>query len=219
MNLKIIFFAIIILLFQISISAQQNQLRASMGIDFINTPSLIDYINQSNFASDGSQLPTFNTAVNFSGEYGKLLNDNFQLSVELAYLIYSYNASNINGRYDISYDLIMPSLMTFYVVSGKGYDFKFGGGAGIRFLSVDETLPASARSDNYTSTGFGAIIRAEGNTLLGGNVYANVITDIRYDINGEPKGNLGNLRNNVLNENVNFNSLSVGIKLGVSYFF
>uniref|UniRef100_A0A832G1P0 Outer membrane protein beta-barrel domain-containing protein n=1 Tax=Ignavibacterium album TaxID=591197 RepID=A0A832G1P0_9BACT len=219
MNLKNILFVLIVLLYQISISAQQNQLRASMGIDFINTPSLIDYINQSNFASDGSQLPTFNTAVNFSGEYGKLLNENFQLSIELAYLLYSYNASNINGRYDISYDLIMPSLLAFYVVSGKGYDFKFGGGAGIRFLSVDETLPASARSDNYTSTGFGAIIRAEGNTLLGGNVYANVITDIRYDINGEPKGNLGNLRNNVLNENVNFNSLSVGIKLGVSYFF
>lgn len=219
MNLKNILLALTVLFCQISISAQQNQLRASMGIDFINTPSLIDYINQSNFASDGSQLPTFNTAVNFSGEYGKLLNDNFQLSVELAYLLYSYNASNINGRYDISYDLIMPSLMAFYVVSGKGYDFKFGGGAGIRFLSVDETLPASARSDNYTSTGFGAMIRAEGNTLLGGNIYANIITDIRYDINGEPKGNLGNLRNNVLNENVNFNSLSVGIKLGVSYFF
>lgn len=219
MNLKNILLALTVLFCQISISAQQNQLRASMGIDFINTPSLIDYINQSNFASDGSQLPTFNTAVNFSGEYGKLLNENFQLSVELAYLLYSYNASNINGRYDISYDLIMPSLMAFYVVSGKGYDFKFGGGAGMRFLSVDETLPASARSDNYTSTGFGAIIRAEGNTLLGGNIYANIITDIRYDINGEPKGNLGNLRNNVLNENVNFNSLSVGIKLGVSYFF
>lgn len=219
MNIKNILFTLTVLSCQISISAQQNQLRVSMGIDFINSPSLIDYINQSNFSSDGSQLPSFNTAVNFSVEYGKLLNENFQLSIELAYLLYSYNASNINGRYDISYDLIMPSLMAFYVVSGKGYDFKFGGGAGIRFLSVDETLPASARSDNYTSTGFGAIIRAEGNTLLGGNVYANIITDIRYDINGEPKGNTGNLRNNVLNENVNFNSLSVGIKLGVSYFF
>lgn len=219
MNIKNILFTLTVLSCQISISAQQNQLRVSMGIDFINSPSLIDYINQSNFSSDGSQLPSFNTAVNFSGEYGKLFNENFQLSVELAYLLYSYNASNINGRYDISYYLIMPSLMAFYVVSGKGYDFKFGGGAGIRFLSVDETLPASARSDNYTSTGFGAIIRAEGNTLLGGNVYANIITDIRYDINAEPKGNNGNLRNNVLNENVNFNSLSVGIKLGVSYFF
>ncbi|BDQ04133.1 hypothetical protein [Ignavibacterium sp.] len=219
MKLKRVFFIVIIFYSNVFLSAQQNQLRASMGIDFINTPSLIDYINQSNFASDGSQLPTFNTAVNFSGEYGRLLNDNFQLSFELAYLIYSYNASNINGRYDISYDLMMPSVLAFYVLSGRGYNFKFGGGAGLRFISVDETLPASARSDKYTSTGFGAIIRAEGNTLLSGNVYANVIADIRYDLNGEPSGNPGNLRNNVLNENVNFNSLSVGIKLGVSYFF
>lgn len=219
MKLKKIFFVLLILISLKSITAQENQLRASMGIDFISTPSLVDYINQSNFASDGSELPAFNTAVNFSGEYGKIISENFQLSAELAYLLYSYNTSNINGRYDISYDLIMPSLLAFYVVSGNGYSFKFGGGAGIRFLSVDETLPASIRSDNYTSTGFGAILRAEGNTLLGGKFYANVITDIRYDINGEPNGDNGYLRNNVLNENVNFNSLSVGIKLGVSYYF
>ncbi len=219
MKLNKNFVLLLIICSAMILSAQQNQIRANMGIDFINTPSMIDYINQSNFASDGSQLPTFNTAVNFSVEYGRLLNENFQLSAELAYLIYSYNASNINGRYDLSYNLIMPSLLAFYVLSGKGYDFKFGGGAGLRFLSVDETLPASVRSDNYTSTGFGAILRAEGNTLLSGNFYANIIADIRYDLTGEPKGNLGNLRNNVINENVNFNSLSVGIKLGVSYFF
>lgn len=219
MKLNKVFSFLLIIYSTTILLAQPNQLRVNMGIDFINTPSMIDYINQSNFASDGSELPTFNTAVNFSGEYGRLLNENFQLSAELAYLIYSYNANNINGRYDLSYDLIMPSILAFYVLNGKGYDFKFGGGAGLRFLSVDETLPASVKSDNYTSTGFGVILRAEGNTLLSGNLYANVITDIRYDLNGEPTGSSGNLRNNVLNENVNFNSLSVGIKLGVSYFF
>jgi hypothetical protein len=190
-----------------------------MGIDFINSPSLFDYINQNNFASDGSQLPSFNTAVNFSSEYGRRITENFQLSAELAYLLYSYNASNINGRYDISYSLIMPSLLSFYVLSGRGYNFKFGGGVGIRFASVDETLPASVHSDNYTSTGFGGIIRAEGNTLLGGDFYATILADLRYDVNGEPKGSAGTLRNNVLNENVNLNSLSFGIKLGISYFF
>ncbi len=219
MKLNIIFSVLIIIFSENLLFAQQNQFRANMGIDFINTPSLIDYINQSNFASDGSQLPTFNTAVNFSGEYGRLLNENLQLSIELSYLIYSYNAGNINGRYDLSYNLMMPSLLAFYVLSGKGYNFKFGGGAGIRFLSVDETLPASVKSDNYSSTGFGVILRAEGNTLLSGNLFANIITDFRYDFNGEPSGNNTSLHNNVLNENVNFNSLSVGIKLGVSYFF
>lgn len=219
MKLKNFLFALIIFLCQFTITAQQNQLRASMGIDFINLPSLFDYINQNNFASDGSQLPSFNTAVNFSSEYGRRITENFQLSAELAYLLYSYNASNINGRYDISYSLIMPSLLSFYVLSGRGYNFKFGGGVGIRFASVDETLPASVHSDNYTSTGFGGIIRAEGNTLLGGDFYATILADLRYDVNGEPKGSAGTLRNNVLNENVNLNSLSFGIKLGISYFF
>lgn len=219
MSIHRIIFILVIFYSSISLIAQQNELRVNMGIDFINSPSLSDYINQSNFASDGSQLPTFNTAVNFSGEYGRLLNDNFQLSIELAYLLYSYNTSNINGRYDISYDLVMPSILAFYVLRGQGYNFKFGGGAGIRFLSVDETLPASVSSDNYKSTGFGAVIRTEGNTLLGENIFANISADLRYDFNGEPTGDNGNLRNNVLNENVNFNSLSFGIKLGVSYFF
>ncbi len=219
MKLRKIFFMLLMLFSTSILFSQQNQLRMNMGIDFLNTPSLIDYINQSNFASDGSQLPTFNTAVNFSGEYGRLLNENFQLSFELGYLLYSYNASNINGRYDISYDIIMPSVLAFYVLRGNGYNFKFGGGTGFRFLSVDETLPASVRSDNYRSTGFGILLRAEGNTLLSGNFFANIITDIRYDLNGEPTGDNGNLRNSVLNENVNFNTLSVGIKLGVSYFF
>jgi hypothetical protein len=219
MKLKNFLFVLIIFLCQFTITAQQNQLRASMGIDFINSPSLFDYINQNNFASDGSQLPSFNTAVNFSSEYGRRITENFQLSAELAYLLYSYNASNINGRYDISYSLIMPSLLSFYVLSGRGYNFKFGGGVGIRFASVDETLPASVHSDNYTSTGFGGIIRAEGNTLLGGDFYATILADLRYDVNGEPKGSAGTLRNNVLNENVNLNSLSFGIKLGISYFF
>lgn len=198
---------------------QNNQLRVDMGIDFINAPSLIDYINQNNFSSDGSQLPTFNSAVNFSGEYGRIIADNFQLSLELSYLIYSYNASNINGRYDISYNLVMPSLLAFYVIGGKGYNFKFGGGLGPRLLNVDEQLPASPKSDNFSSTGFGIILRAEGNTLLSGNVYANIIADVRYDVNGEPEGTLGKIKNNIVNEFVNFNSLSFGIKLGFSYFF
>lgn len=212
------YYAIIFFPFGIVLS-QQNQIRFDMGIDFINAPSMIDYINQNNFASDGAQLPTFNSAVNFSAEYGRIINQNFQISAELAYLIFSYNANNINGRYDLSYNLLMPTILAFYVLGGSGYNFKFGGGVGVRFLSVDEQLPASPKSDSFSSTGFGGILRAEGNTLLSGNVYANIIADIRYDANGEPEGSLGKLKNNVINENVNFNSLSFGIKLGVSYFF
>ena len=72
---------------------------------------------------------------------------------------------------------------------------------------------------NYSNTGFGFILRAEGNTLLGGNFYANIGADLKYDINGSPKSGSSNLYNNISRENVNLNSLAVGLRLGVSYIF
>ena len=113
----------------------------------------------------------------------------------------------------------MPSILGYYVLNGTGYNFKFGGGAGVRLLSVDESLPGTGSSDNYSSTGYGFILRAEGNTAIAENVYAHIAADVRYDVNGEPENNGENLYNVVYKENVNFNSLSFGIRLGISYQF
>jgi hypothetical protein len=50
-------------------------------------------------------------------------------------------------------------------------------------------------------------------------VYAKISVQARYDINGEPEDDGTPLINNIAKENVNFNSLSVGLSLGVSYIF
>jgi hypothetical protein len=62
-------------------------------------------------------------------------------------------------------------------------------------------------------------VRAEGNTLLGGNIYAKIGAQAGYDFNGEPENDGVPIFNNASDENVNFNSLSVGVSLGVSYIF
>jgi hypothetical protein len=50
------------------------------------------------------------------------------------------------------------------------------------------------------------------------NLFANIGGDLRYDINGEPEDNSGHtLYNIVENENVSFNSFSLGVNLGISY--
>jgi hypothetical protein len=193
----------------------QGELKGVMGIYFINSPSMQDYVNQS-FAPPDDQLGSFVSSVMFAGEGGLFVNPDFIVTLEAAYQIYSYTTTGLNGQYELSLNNIMPSLLAYYVVSGNGYNFKFGGGVGIRFVSVNESKPASGSID-YSSTGYGLIGRIEGNTLLGGNVYANVGFDIRYDINGEPESNGAALRNNILDENVNFNSLSLGLRLGITY--
>ena len=212
-KILIFFFVIIISIF--SFAQKPNEVRASMGIDFVSIPSLKDYIDQLPY----EQLADFNAAINFSGSYGRMLSESYQLQLEVGYFLYSFNSSGIDGQYDLTYNLIMPSVLNYYVLNGTGYNFKFGGGAGVRFLSMDESLPGTGSKTNYSSTGFGVILRAEGNTAIAENVYAHIAADVRYDFNGEPKNNGENLYNIVLKENVNFNSLSFGVRLGISYQF
>ncbi len=206
---------IVVIIPILSYAQTPNEVRGSMGIDFVSVPSLKEYIDQLPY----EQLTDFNSAVNFSGSYGRMLSESFQLQAELSYLLYSFTSSGIDGQYDLTYSLVMPSILGYYVLTGTGYNFKFGGGAGVRFLSVDESLPGTVNADNYSSTGYGFILRAEGNTAIAENVYAHIAADVRYDVNGEPENNGETFYNVVYKENVNFNSLSFGIRLGISYQF
>jgi len=205
---------LIIFLFFGNIAFAQGEVKAVMGINFLSVPSMQDYINQ-NFASD-AQLGSFVSAVIFAGEGGMYLSPEFLMSVEAAYQIYSYTSNDINGKYDLSYNNFMPSLLVFYVISGQGYNFKFGGGAGIRLVFVDESISIKG-TESYNSIGYGLIGRIEANTLLGGSVYANIGAEIRYDINGEPDNNGAFLYNNIDQQNVNFNTFLTGIRLGITY--
>jgi hypothetical protein len=198
----------------------QTELKGVMGINFHSIPSIQDYINQSGIASSDNQVGSFVSAVIFAGEGGLFINHSFELTVEAAYEIYSFTDVKFDtGKDELAFNNFMPSVLGYYVIRGEGYNFKFGGGAGLRFLSVNEIRNGIVAATNYSSTGFGAILRAEGNTLLGGNVFANIGFEIRYDINGEPDNNGKHLYNQVLNENVNFNAFSTGVRLGITYIF
>ena len=210
--MKKILFTIFVLFFvNLSFAQKPNEVRVSMGIDFVSVPSLTDYL-QVNYTG---QLSSFSSAVNFSGSFGRLITPTWQLEGEIGYLLNSYNSTLIGGTYDLTYDLIMPSALYYYVLNGNGYYFKFGGGAGVRFLSVKEKLPADPNNYNYSSIGYGIILRAAGNTAISENVFAYISTDLRYDFIKEPQPSSDQ---NFIG-NVNFNSLSLGIRLGISYQF
>ena len=196
----------------------QVELSASMGINFINSPSLYDYLNQ-NFSTPGETTEGFNSSVIFLGGAGYNISQSYQTAIEVGYLIYSYTSSGTNGQYEMSYGNFLISLLNYYVIAGEGYNFKFGGGLGIRFLSADQSLPGTGITETFNSTGYGLLVRAEGNTLLGGNIYAKIGAQAGYDFNGEPENDGVPIFNNASDENVNFNSLSVGVSLGVSYIF
>lgn len=206
------------LIFFTATSYSQYSLRTGLGIEFKNIPSFYDYLSQ-NFSAPNEELKNFNSAVNFSFEIDKTISDNIDLGAEIGYDLYSYNYTFNLGKYDVSVNNFMPTVLAYYVVKGDGYQFKFGGGVGLRFINVDEQLPSTPTSTTYSSTGFGFILRGLGNTQIGKNIYANITVDLKYDnINDVSNGN-NKLFNNGLNEDVNFNSFSFGLMLGITYLF
>jgi Outer membrane protein beta-barrel domain len=197
-------------------SFAQTEIRGSMGIDFISSPSLTDYLNQT-YA--GGQLGSFNSAIIFSVEADRYLKENYQVGLEFSYLINSFNFNQEFNTYNLSYYIIMPAILNYYVVQGAGYEFKFGGGIGIPFVIADEKTIGIDYSTKYKSTGVGIILRVDGNTILSGNIYVNVGADLKYELNGKPKNGNRYLVNRATGENINFNSFSAGIHLGITYRF
>ena len=85
---------IVVIIPILSYAQTPNEVRGSMGIDFVSVPSLKEYIDQLPY----EQLTDFNSAVNFSGSYGRMLSESFQLQAELSYLLYSFTSSSLDGQ-------------------------------------------------------------------------------------------------------------------------
>jgi hypothetical protein len=211
------YFIVAIFFLSFSLSAfSQTEIRGSMGIDFVSSPSLTNYLNQTYAAG---QLGTFNSAVIFTLEADRFLKESYQVGFEISYLINSFNFNQDFQTYNLKYNIIMPAVLNYYVIQGNGYEFKFGGGIGIPFVSADEKTLGIDYSTNYKSTGLGIILRIDGNTILSENIYVNVGADLKYELTGKPKNGSKHLINNVTGEEINFNSFSAGIHLGITYRF
>ena len=209
---KTILFILFIIFSEFSLA--HIECKSTMGINFSSIPSLQDYVN---FSHPDDQLGSFNSSIIFSLEGGYFLSPNFLISLDLAYQLFSYTNVSTFGKYELVYTSIPISVLGYYVLGGEGYNVKFGAGAGPRFVNVQESLPGFGTTDDYSTTGVGFIFRVEGNTLLGGDFYANIGADLRYDINGEPENNGEKLTNSVYNQNVNLDTFALGVKLGISY--
>ena len=207
-------FTILAALLIITQATAQNEVRLGMGINFGSTPSLKDYINQ---VAGYNEMASFNSAVIFSGEYDHSFSNTFDLGLEVAYLLSSSTFNIGTGQYDFSYHIIMPTITSYYVIRGEGYNFKFGGGVGVRLASADESFPSSPSAINFTSTGFGFLLRAAGNTKLSDNFYVYISGDLRYDLNGDLNG--WEQHHSTIYNQVDLNTFSAGVNLGITYMF
>ncbi|MGD8777944.1 MAG: hypothetical protein PVH88_03165 [Ignavibacteria bacterium] len=208
---------IISLFFVFILVSNAQEISGGMGISYFNNSTLTDYIN-GNYASGGEKLSTFNSQIDFYIETAFDISENYQLAVEYDFSLWSYTNSSFGiGNYEFTLKNHKPSLLGYYVIKGMGYNFKFGAGTGLRIANVTQKI--SPTETDYSSTGVGFVSKVQGNTLLGGNFYANIAFEARYDMPGEPEDGGSKITNNSLKENVTASLFSVGLKLGVTYIF
>ncbi|MBI9071726.1 MAG: hypothetical protein JEY94_09015 [Melioribacteraceae bacterium] len=206
---------LIILIFLLSVTSVKSQwdISAGMGINQVNASSFREYIN----VIRNGDLNDFFTAADFFGTVNYSVSEDYQVGIEIGYSIYSYNTDFITGKYDISLGVLRPSVLLLYVITGEGYKLKLGGGVGIRLFNVNEKIPPI--DQDFSTLGFGVLLKAEGYTKLSDNLYAVIGFDTRLDFTGDLENDDLTLYNSVDRENVTVGSFSVGIKLGVSYYF
>ncbi|MGE5496716.1 MAG: hypothetical protein ACM3Q2_01495 [Syntrophothermus sp.] len=192
----------------------QVLLSGGLGIDLTDNHSLNDYITVISF----ERRPDFNTNAEFFGEADYLLGNSHALGIEYAFSVNSYS-NNTQGYYDLSWNFHMPSALYFYMLNGPGYKFKFGGGAGYRYAKMEESRGYYISPVSYSASGWGMLLRAEGNTSLGGSLYALIAAQLRWDFTGDLKNEGQTVVNPATSEKVNMSGFAVGLRLGVSYYF
>lgn len=207
--------AILFLLVYCSTGLMAQDFTASMAISLNNNSSVRDYAN-SYIVAPNDRLNNFNTVVNFAGQATYPINESFDIGFEYNYSIFSVSSNNGVGVSELAFNTHMPSILALYVYSGKGYKLKVGGGLGIRFVDLTQKLITAS---DYSSLGFGSVLKAEAHTKLSGNFYLSLLGNIRLDFPGEPSDGDNYIVDFISNENVNVNSIGFGLGIGVSYFF
>jgi len=214
------FLVLLIFLTASNFASAQIEVNGGMGIEFTSAQSLNDYLTANGFVTFEERNTEFRTNVVFFIEGCKYINENFQLGIGYDLSIYSYNFAFPDlGTYKAEYEMHKPSLMAYYVIPGKGYNFKLGGGIGVRYITLTETIPTLGGTE-YSSTGMGFLFKAVGNTTLGQNLYAQIGGALGFDFPGVPDNNGDSFSyNNEEQKKVNINSFSAGIRLGLTYYF
>jgi len=199
-------------------SYSQIEVSAGMGLSYFFDSGLRDYVNE--FTASNS-LKTFNSEVEFFAEINLPPRNFFEWGVEYSYSIYSFQYDFGYSLYDLVLNSHRPSLIYYYVISGSGYKLKFGGGVGLRLLQFKEKLPYLSSYASHILIGWGFLFKASAFTTLGNNLFAVITANIRRDLPGTYTLANVKLFNNTDSSNgkINFNSLSVGFLVGISYQF
>ncbi len=188
-----------------------------MGISFSAAPGLVNYLNT--LADPTQQVSTFGSDVEFFGGAEFPLSVDWGGALEYSYLFKSYTLpTSVAGTYTIFYNINMPTAMVHYVMSGKGYFLKFGGGIGYHTASLEQKWSYYGTDETYSTHGIGLKAQAVGQTAFDDHLYAYIGGNMRWELLGRLKSNDGTVLQNQ-GKVASLSMFVVGLGFGMTYYF
>jgi hypothetical protein len=191
-------------------SYSQISISGGMGVNYTGSSSFIEYLDRY-YPMPDEKLNNGYTTVEFFFEGDYDLKENLTLGLDYAYRLYSYNSSRY-AYYEMTYGVHAPSILLYYTIKGKRHRFNLGGGAGVRFASMEESAAMGLGKEKYSATGFGLLLKAAGHTALSDHFYAVISGTIKFDYYGK-------IQSKTAQAEFDLTSISAGLNLGVSYYF
>jgi hypothetical protein len=195
-------------------------LTAGMGIDEISTSGLSDYINALTDPVSGQEVSGFATAVEFFIGPEVRITPDWSVGVEYSYLMKTFTVIDPSGfsRWDFATNVHLPSVVAHYVIAGKRYWVKAGGGPGYYLGRMVQSNTMYGGSQTYTARGPGFKLEAIANTEFDEHFWGSIGVDMRWCA----AGTLVNGSGAAASHNGNTAKLdffTAGIKFGVTVQF
>jgi hypothetical protein len=190
---------------------------AGLGVTLVRAAYVADYVNS--VSTSPTRANDFGVASEFVGALEFKLAKPWGVKLEYSYLLHSQPVQEGGvGDYTLSYGIHLPEVMAQYLIFGKGYAFKIGGGIGYHIAKVSEDY-ASLGTIDYRSTGIGIKAEAEANTEFDEHFFGVISGDVRTEYMSELKDAAGKpLMMRGTGKHVTMNFQSLGLKFGIMYY-
>ena len=197
--------------------ANAFSLYGGMGVSLASDPHLVDYINV--LVDPSQRVADFATDVEFFGGAEIPVDDEWAAVFEYSYLFKSYNLPTYgNGTYTIFYSLHLPVAMAQYVIPGKGYFVKLGGGLGYHTGLIEQKTTLYPTDITYAAHGVGVKLNAVGQTAFDEHLYAYIGGTLRWEFLGDVKDASGNTLQ-YHSQTASLSMFVVGLAFGLTYYF
>jgi hypothetical protein len=186
-----------------------------MGISMSTTPSLNDYLRDAIPFSTKDSVKNFSVGLEFFGGLEMQFSRKFSLKLDYSYFFKGNTYNYPPFTYNISFQIHQPVVMVNYIIPGKGYQFKIGGGIGYSLARLSNSVSGSEIIYYSRGPGFKTefVFDAQLSERLGSYLSGFIM--------GNSLGNLKDSKSNILQDpltkaNVNLDDLGFGLRLGMS---